>query len=214
MTSIVLAADSISTTSVTAAAAVVGGLVGALATVLAARLTSRGSVGAAARTGADAYGKAVRETRLEAYHTFAEAVRTVISNIQDKANATYTYNQSPPNERQGELPSSKDLLAVADPIGSAAIRIRIAGPKVVADEAYSVLQKCTELMEAIGEYVSLVRSSPIIRVDDPDTAILMVGGPVVRYRDVAASLAAASNALAEFLDVARDHLDDWNGQAA
>ncbi|WP_406505434.1 hypothetical protein [Streptomyces sp. NBC_01602] len=214
MTIINLAADPMSTVAVTTAAAVVGGLVGAVATVLSARLTSRGSVGAAARAGADAYGKAVRETRLESYHTFAEAVRSTISKIQDAANATYTYNQSPLNERQGELPSSSDLLEIADPIGSAAIRIRIAGPKVVAEEAYSVLGKCMDLMEAIGEYVSLVRSSPIMRVDDPDTNIIMVGSPLVRYRDVAASLTTASNALAEFLDVARDHLDDWNGQAA
>ncbi|MFD4822968.1 hypothetical protein [Streptomyces rubiginosohelvolus] len=213
MTSINLAADSLTAVSIAGVAAVVGALFGALGAFLAARHTSKGTVGAAARTGADAYGKAVRETRMDACTGFASAVRVVISGIQDKANAVYAHGQSHGSDTQEPLPTGPELMALADPLGDAAVRVRIAGPKVVAEEAYGVLDKCTDAMGNLGDYINLTASSPF-SVDNPELAIIMVDGPIVRHSEVMTSIIAASNALSDFLDVARDHLDDWNGQAA
>ncbi|MBT2469728.1 hypothetical protein J7E97_18060 [Streptomyces sp. ISL-66] len=208
-----LAADSLTAVSIAAVAAVVGALFGALGAFLAARYTSRGTVGAAARTGADAYGKAVRETRMDACTSFASAVRVMISGLQDQANAVYVHGQSHGSDSQQPLPTSAEVLALGELIGEDAVRVRIAGPKVVAEEAYKVLDKCTDLVGDLSEYIRLTASSPF-SVDNPELAIIMVDGPIVRHREVMVSMMAASNALAVFLDVARDHLDDWNGQAA
>ncbi|MFD7320023.1 hypothetical protein ACFV9D_02870 [Streptomyces sp. NPDC059875] len=76
-----------------------------------------------------------------------------------------------------------------------------------------MLDKCTDAMGNLGDYINLTASSPF-SVDNPELAVTMVDGPIVRHNEVMASIVAASNALSDFLDVARDHLDDWNGQAA
>lgn len=212
MTSSTLAADDLTAVSIAATAAVIGALFGALGAFLAARYTSRGTVGAAAQTGADAYGKAVRETRMAACTNFASAIRAMISAVQDQANAVYVHGQSHGSDSQQPLPTTAEILALGDPIGDVAVRVRIAGPKIVAEEADKVLLKCSDVMGNLGDYINLTASSPF-SVDSPDLAIIM-DRPIIRHREVMTSIAAASNALAVFLDVARDHLDDWNGQAA
>lgn len=209
-----LATEAMNTAFIAAIAGVAGALVGGVATVAAARSASRGSVGAAAKSGADAYGMSVRQTRMDSYQEFAKAARLSVSQIQDAANSVGAYSQSiGEDERRGAIPSLQDLLAQLDPMGDAAIRVRLAGPKVVAEEAYAVLEKCGNALGDLESYVGLVQSSPFMSVDS-DNLVIMTEGPLIRYREVAASVAAASNAIARFLDVARDHLDDWNGRPA
>ncbi|WP_159031168.1 hypothetical protein [Streptomyces acidiscabies] len=202
------------TAFITALAALSGALVGGVATVAAARHSSRGTVGAAAKTGADAYGMTVRQTRMDAYQEFAKAARLAVSDIHDAANSVGAYSQSiGEEERRGEIPSLQDLLTRFDPMGDAAIRVRLAGPKVVAEEAATVLEKCGDALGNLESYIGLVKSSPFMSVDSDDLTII-TEGPLIRYREVVAAIGATSNAIAGFLDVARDHLDDWNGNPA
>ncbi|WP_328480765.1 hypothetical protein OHS71_20110 [Streptomyces sp. NBC_00377] len=63
------------TAFIAAIAGVAGALVGGVATVTAARSASRESVGAAAKSGADAYGMSVRQTRMDSYQEFTKAAR-------------------------------------------------------------------------------------------------------------------------------------------
>ncbi|WP_159026501.1 hypothetical protein [Streptomyces vietnamensis] len=199
---------------IAALAALGGAVVGGIATVAAARLSSRGTVGAAAKSGADAYGMSVRQTRMDAYQEFAKAARLAVSQIQDAANSVGMYSSSiGEDERRGEIPSLQDLLTRLDPLGDAAIRVRLAGPKVVAEEAYAVLETCSDALGNLESYIGLVRSSPFMSVDSEDLTII-TEGPLIRYREVAATIGSASNTVAKFLDVARDHLDDWNGSPA
>ncbi|KJY36235.1 hypothetical protein [Streptomyces katrae] len=138
----------------------------------------------------------------------------MISGAQDMSNAVRSYNINFDSDDRGTLPGQVEMLALADIIGDAAVRVRIAGPKIVADAAYGVLDKCTDAMSDLAEYVSLTQSS-FIPVDHPDIPLTIITDrPIVRHAEVQASLGAATNALVAFLDVARDHLDDWNGQAA
>ncbi|MET8247268.1 hypothetical protein ABZV31_24285 [Streptomyces sp. NPDC005202] len=156
----------------------------------------------------------VRQTRMDSYQEFAKTARLAVSQIQDAANSVAAYSQSiGEDERRGEIPALQDLLTRLDPMGDAAIRVRLAGPKVVAEEAYAVLEKCGDALGNLESYIGLVRSSPFMSVDSDDLTII-TEGPLIRYREVAASLGAASTAVAQFLDVARDHLDDWNGNPA
>ncbi|MGW6209252.1 hypothetical protein ACWF9B_37125 [Streptomyces sp. NPDC055089] len=151
---------------------------------------------------------------MDAYQEFAKAARLGVSQIQDAANSVWAHSQSiGEDQRRGGIPSLQDLLAQFDPMGDAAIRVRLAGPKVVAEEAYAVLEKCGDVLGDLESYIGLVQSSPFASVDSDDLTIISEG-PVIRYREVASSLGAVSNAVARFLDVARDHLDDWNGRPA
>lgn len=214
MIAIQLASEGTTTASIAAIAAVAGALMGGAATVAAARFTSRGTLGAAAKSGADAYGMSVRQTRMDSYQEFAKAARLALNQIQDAVNSVGAYSQSIGEDpRRGAIPSLQDLLIRLDPMGDAAIRVRLAGPKVVAEEAYAVLEKCGDALGDLESYVGLVQSSPFMSVDSDDLMII-TEGPLVRYREVATSIGAVSNAIAGFLDVARDHLDDWNGRPA
>ncbi|MFB6807442.1 hypothetical protein [Streptomyces sp. NPDC056387] len=209
-----LAEESTSAVWIAAVAAVLGAFFGAVGAYLAARHSSRGAVGAAAQTGADAYGKSVRETRLAAYHAFATSVRGMVSKAQDMSNLIRAYNLTFGEDDRPTLPTQAELLALAEAIGDDVVRVRIAGPKIVADAAYEVLEKAGNMMGDVGDYLSLTASS-FMPIDNPDMPIaIMLDRPIIRHAEVQSSTAIASDALGRFLDTARDHLDDWNGQAA
>ncbi|MCB5169316.1 hypothetical protein LG634_31465 [Streptomyces bambusae] len=209
-----LAIESTGAVVIAAAAAVVGAAAGAVGTLLAARFARQGAIGAAAQTGADAYGKAVRETRLDACTGFATAVRGVISGAQDMSNAVRVYNLEFGSDDRGPLPTQADLLALVETMGDAAVRVRIAGPRVVAEAADGVLARCRDVVTSLGEYMNLTASS-LMPVDNPDMPItIMSDRPIIRHAEVQTALAFAADSLARFLDIARDHLDDWNGRAA
>ncbi|MFD3699720.1 hypothetical protein ACFWUZ_26960 [Streptomyces sp. NPDC058646] len=141
-------------------------------------------------------------------------MRAMISGAQDMSNAVRSYNVNFGSDERGALPSQVELLALAETIGDAAVRVRIAGPKIVADAADGVLAKCSDVMSDLAEYVRLTQSS-FMPVDHPDMPItIILDRPIVRHAEVQVRLGTATNALVAFLDVARDHLDDWNGQAA
>ncbi|MER7761371.1 hypothetical protein [Streptomyces sp. NPDC097619] len=209
-----LAMGATATVVVAAAAAVGGAVVGAAGTMLAARFAKQGAIGAAAQSGADAYGKAVRETRLDACNGFATSVRAVISGCQDMANVVKAYNLAFGTSARDPLPTEADILALVETMGDAAVRVRIAGPKLVAEAADGVLAKCRDMVTALGEYLNMTANSPM-PIDNPEFPIVIMSDrPIVRHAEVQTALAFAADSLARFLDTARDHLDDWNGRAA
>ncbi|TJZ97130.1 hypothetical protein [Actinacidiphila oryziradicis] len=188
-------------------ATVVAGLAAVGGAIVTALIGKRGSTDSSQQTATGDYRKQRRVDRQPAYEEFATNVRAFAAQVIDKSNEYKRATAS--GADQIPQPRTSDFLDMGDVFADSAIKVRLLGPQEVADAVEEVLQACVNSLAMLSGYANLVHSFPGFPVDE---MTLMHEGQFHTYREVTQASQMLQISIGNFLDIARAHMDDWEGE--
>ncbi|GAA2350449.1 hypothetical protein [Streptomyces violaceusniger] len=188
-------------------ASVLAGLAALVSGVTVAVIGKKGSSDTTRQTATHDYRKQRRGDRQPAYEAFATNVRAFASTAIDKGNelkaATAAGAEPIPQ------PQIAEFLDMGEVFADSAMRVRLLGPKEVADAVEDVLSACADVVATLSGYANLVHAFPGFPVDEMN--IIHVG-QFHTYGEVIAASQRLQVSVQRFLETARAHMDSWDGE--